>query len=656
MARIGVFVCHCGVNISGIVNCPSVASELLKIPGVVYTRDYQYMCSLPGQSLIKEAIKNYGLNRIVVSACSPRMHEETFRNCISEAGLNPYLFEMANIREQCSWVHQDKEKATKKAIELTRMAVFKVAKNIPLTKLKAGVCKKGCVIGGGIAGIQAGLDLANAGISTIIVERTPSIGGKMAQLDKTFPTLDCSACILTPKMVEASRHKNIKIYTYSEIEEVSGFMGNFKVKIRKKARSIDESKCTGCGLCLEKCPVKIPSEFNMGLGNRGAIYIPFPQAVPRIPTIDRENCLYFTKKRCGLCKKACDRDAINYYQEDEIITEDVGAIIVATGFSLFDHSVYGEYGGGRFKDILSSLSFERLINASGPTKGHIKRPSDGKEPKSVAFIQCIGCRDDAKGISYCGRFCCMYTAKQAILLREHIPDCKVHIFYIDIRAAGKGYEEFVEKARTKYGISYIRGRVSKIYQKKDRLVVKGADTLAGIPLSVEVDMVVLANGAIPQKDSKTLAQILKIPYDEYGFFTELHPKLAPSETTTGGIFLAGSCQFPKDIPDCVQSAGAASSKAISLVSKDSLEIEPVISRVNPEFCKACFSCIDVCAYSAIEKQEIKGRVSAKINPALCHGCGSCLSICRCSAISLDGFSSFSIFNQIEALSEMYEGF
>ncbi|MEW6681020.1 MAG: disulfide reductase, partial [bacterium] len=339
--------------------------------------------------------------------------------------------------------------------------------------------------------------------------------------------------------------------------------------------------------------------------------------------------------------------AIDYEQNDEIITEEVGAIIVATGFSLFDHKAYGEYGGGRFKDVLSSLSFERLINASGPTKGHIKRPSDGKEPKSVCFIQCIGCRDDAKGVPYCGRFCCMYTAKQAILLKEHIPDCKAYVFYIDIRAAGKGYEEFVEKARTKYGISYIRGRVSKIYQKKDRLVLKGADTLAGIPLEVEADLIVLANGAIPQKDSKNLGKILHIPYDEYGFFTELHPKLAPSETTTGGIFLAGSCQFPKDIPDCVQSAGAASSKAISLVSKDFLEREPMIARVNPEFCKACFSCIDVCAYSAIEKQEIKGKISAKINPALCHGCGSCLSICRCSAISLDGFSSNGLFHQLE---------
>lgn len=648
--KIGVFVCHCGVNIAGVVNCAMVAEELFGTPGVVFVKDYQYMCSSVGQNLIKEAIKDYKLTRVVVAACSPRMHEETFRACIEEASLNPYLLEMANIREQCSWVHIDCEKATLKAIELVKMAVAKAKKNIPLTGLKAPVCKKALVIGGGIAGINAGLDLGNAGIETIIVERTPSLGGKMAQLDKTFTTLDCSACILTPKMVEISRLKNIKIYTYSEIEEVSGFIGNFKVKIRKRAKSIDSEKCTGCGLCLEKCPVKVPSEFNMELGVRGAIYIPFPQAIPRIPVIDRENCLYFTKKRCGLCKKACTRDAIDYEQSDEIITVDVGVIIVATGFSLFDYLAYGEYGGGRFKDVIPALSFERLINASGPTSGHIKRPSDNKEPKSVVFIQCVGCRDDAKGIPYCGRFCCMYTAKQAILLKEHIPDCEVCVFYIDIRAGGKGYEEFVEKAKMQYAISYIRGRVSRIYQKHDRLIVKGADTLAGIPLEVEADMVVLANGAVSQPDSKNLAQILRIPYNEYGFFTELHPKLAPVETTTGGIFLAGACQFPKDIPDAVQSAGAASSKALSLLLKDELEIEALIAKVNKEFCKGCFSCLDVCAYSAITKEEIKGKLVAKINPALCHGCGSCVSICRGSAITLDGFGSEGLFYEIEASS------
>lgn len=642
--RIGVFVCQCGVNIAGIIDCPRVASELLNLPYVVFAKDYQYMCSLQGQVLIKEAIKEHKLTRVVVAACSPRMHEETFRNCVASVGLNPYLFEMANIREQCSWVHLDKEGATIKAIELIKMACAKVMRNIPLARLKTGVCKRALVIGGGISGINAALDLAHGGIETIMVEKTPSIGGKMAQLDKTFPTLDCSSCILTPKMNEVFGLSNVKIYTYAEIEELSGFIGNFKVKIRKKAKSIDEEKCTGCALCLEKCPVKVPSEFNMGLNTRGAIYIPFPQAVPRVPVIDREHCLYFKKRKCSLCKKICTQGAINYEQEDEIITEDVGAIIVATGFSIFDHAAYQEYGSGRIKDVISSLSFERLINASGPTGGHIVRPSDKKEPKRVVFVQCIGCRDDLKGISYCGVFCCMYTAKQAILLKEHIKPCEIYVFYIDIRAGGKGYEEFIERAR-KEGISYIRGRVSKIYEKNNKLIVKGADTLAGIPLEIEADLVVLANGAIPQNDAKALAKILHIPYDEYGFFTELHPKLAPCETTRGGIFIAGACQAPKDIPSCVQAAGACASKALSLLSKPFLETEPTIARVNYELCKGCFACMDVCPYNAIEKDN----EVAKVNPSLCHGCGSCLSICRCSAIALDGSSQDGLFHQIEAL-------
>lgn len=649
MARIGIFVCHCGLNIASTVDCQKVTKELLDFSGVVLAKDYQYLCSEPGQNLIKDAICEHRLNRVVVAACSPRMHEATFRACVESVGLNPYLLEMANIREQCSWVHHDKEKATIKAIDLVKMAAAKATKNMPLTRLSAPVTKKALIIGGGIAGIQAGLDMAHAGIPTILVEREPSIGGKMAQIDKTFPTLDCSACILTPKMVEASQMKNLTLYTYSEIEEVSGFVGNFKVKIRRKARYVNENLCTGCGLCLEKCPVKVSSEFNMGMGNRGAIYVPFAQAVPKIPVIDKEKCIWFLKKKCGLCQKSCTRDAIAYEQQDEIITEDVGAIIVATGFSLFDISNYGEYGQGRFKDVISSLAFERLVNAGGPTHGHVLRPSDKKEPQKVVFIQCIGCRDEAKGLSYCGRFCCMYTAKQAILLKEHCPNVEIYIFYMDIRAVGKGYEEFVERAKNEFDVLYLRGRVSRIYEKGERLIVRGVDTLAGIPVKIEADMVVLASGAISQLGTKELAQILRIPINEHGFFQELHPKLSPVETVTKGIFLAGACQFPKDIPDTVASASASAVKAISLLLKDKIEIEPSIAKVSSEFCAGCFSCADVCAYGAIEKKEIRNKVVANINEALCQGCGTCVSICRVGAIELEGFSNKGLFKEIEVI-------
>jgi heterodisulfide reductase subunit A len=584
------------------------------------------------------------------------MHEKTFRRCVSLAGINPYLCEMANIRDQCSWVHHNKEKATSKAIELTKIAVAKVRKNTPLKKKKIQVTKRALVIGGGISGIQAALDISEAGIETILVERTPSIGGRMAMLDKTFPTLDCSACILTPRMVEVAQSDRIILYSYSEVEDVSGFVGNFEVKIRKKARYVEESRCTGCGSCWEKCPIKVPSEFDLGLGKRKAIYIPFPQAVPKLPVIDSKHCLKITKDKCGLCSKICPREAINYEQKDEIVIEKVGAIVMATGFTQFDYSVYEEYGGGKYKDVITGLHFERLVSSSGPTEGHIIRPSDHKEPKNVVFIHCVGSRDEEKGKSYCSRLCCMYIAKHALLLKDHCPDSQAYVFYMDIRAAGKNYEEFVKRVQTEYGAKYIRGRVSKIYEEDGRLIVKGSDTLLGEQIEIEADLVVLAVALEPQPDALKIAQILGIPYDEHTLFTEAHPKLAPSETVTSGIFLTGACQFPKDIPDTVASASSGSAKAIVLLSTGELEIEPQIAKVNQDICSGCFSCINVCSFSAIEREEIKDRKTgeilkevAKVIESVCHGCGCCVATCRAKAIDLDGFTDEQIFSEVAAL-------
>ncbi|MBU3911171.1 MAG: CoB--CoM heterodisulfide reductase iron-sulfur subunit A family protein, partial [Candidatus Omnitrophica bacterium] len=512
--RIGVFVCHCGTNIAGTVDVERVAQVTSTFAKVKYSASYKYMCSDPGQNLVKNAIKKHKLDRIVIASCSPSLHEKTFRKCVETAGINPYLMEMANIREHCSWVHKDREKATQKAIELVRLASAKVLRNRPLEKTYIPIEKRVLIIGGGISGIQSAIDIAFANYPAVIVEREPSIGGRMARFDKTFPTLDCAACILTPKMVTVSQSENVTLHTYSEIEEVSGFVGNFTVKIRKKARSVDAGKCNGCGTCYNKCPVKVSSEFDMGLGKRKAIYVPFPQAVPNVPVIDRENCLYFKTKKCGICKKVCTVGAIDYDMKDEVIEEKFGAIIVATGFNQFDHSVYGEYGYGKYKDMITGLHFERMVNSSGPTGGKIIRPSDGKEVRDVVFIQCVGSRDEQKGLPYCSRLCCMYTAKHALLLREHNKDSQAYVFYIDIRAAGKNYEEFVKKVQDEYGAIYLRGRVSRIFEKDGKLIVRGADTLSGAQVEIKADLVVLATGLVAQKDAPSLAQMLHIPYDQ----------------------------------------------------------------------------------------------------------------------------------------------
>lgn len=663
MSKIGVFICHCGENISATVDCERVAQDIRKVEGVEYAIDYKYMCSDPGQTLIKDAIREHHLDGVVVGSCSPRMHEPTFRKACAEAGLNPFLCEMANLREHCSWVHEKSEATTEKAFDLVKMLVEKVKRNKPLDAIKVPITKKALVIGGGIAGIQASLDIANTGHQVILIEKDPSIGGHMSQLSETFPTLDCSQCILTPRMVEVAQHPNITLYTYAELESLEGFIGNFTAKIRLKAKSVDHKKCTGCGACFQKCPQKkIPSEFNAGLGNRTAIYVPFPQAVPNKPVIDREHCNYYKRGKCKICETTCPTGAIEWDKEDEIITEQVGAIVVTTGFNVKGADFFPEYGYGKYKDVLTGLQFERLASASGPTLGEIRRPSDGTIPKKIVFIACAGSRDPAKGIPYCSKICCMYTAKHAMLYQHKVHDGESTVFYMDIRAGGKNYEEFVRRAIEEDHVNYVRGRVARVYEKNGKLIVKGVDTLlSGQQVEIEADMVVLATAGVSNCGAEQLAQKMHISYDPYHFFAEAHPKLKPVETNTAGIFLAGACQAPKDIPETVGMASGAAVKVAGLFSNNELVREPLIAVVNrsapPQFstCVGCFMCQTACPYNAIEREEIKGRdgkvikTVAKVNPGLCQGCGTCVAFCRSKSIDIQGYSNEQMFAEVMSL-------
>jgi heterodisulfide reductase subunit A len=645
--KIGVYICHCGSNIAGTVDTEAVARFARGLEGVVVARDYKFMCSDPGQELIKKDIKELGLNRVVVASCSPTMHEPTFRRACQEAGVNPYLFEMANIREQASWVTEDKEAATEKAKALVSAAVRRVFYHQPLETKEVPVNPNTLVVGGGIAGIQAALKIADAEHQVYLVERTPSIGGHMAQLDKTFPTLDCSACILTPKMTQVGSHPFIKMLTYSEIEEVSGYIGNFKVKIRKKARYVNEELCTGCGVCQEKCPWKVDSEFEAGLGKRKAIYTPFPQAVPNTPVIDREHCAYFQSGKCRACEKFCEAKAIDFEQEDELIEVEVGSIILATGFQVFDPTPIYAYGYGRLDNVITSLEFERLVNSAGPTEGSIVL-KDGSEPKSIAIIHCVGSRD-AKYHEYCSRVCCMHSMKFAHLIKEHT-DAEVYEFYIDIRSFGKGYEEFYNRILEE-GTTFIRGRPAEITnvaespEEEGKLIVQFEDTLVGRQRRLPVDMVILSCALEPQPDAEAINRLFNISCSGDGFFLEKHPKLEPVSTMTDGIFLAGCCQGPKDIPDTVAQASAAAAEALAIISRGRVEVEAATAVIDEGICSGCQACKLVCPYSAIEYDEEKGV--CRVNEALCKACGACIAACFSHAVSLQHFTDEQIVAEME---------
>lgn len=669
MERIGVFVCHCGTNIAGTVDVAKVAEELGKVNGVVYSTHYTYMCSSAGQKMIEDKIHELKLTGVVLCSCSPRMHEKTFRSCAERAGLNAYKVEVANIREQCSWVMKEMGDATEKAIALGKAAVAKTILDTPLIEGETPMTKRALVIGGGIAGITAALDIADAGFPVDIVEKDYTVGGKMAKLDKTFPTLDCASCIVTPKMTEVSQNPNIRILSYSEVAGVKGYIGNFEVDIKRHPRYVDETKCTGCGACIEKCPnKKVPNTFNLNLNNRKAIDIPFAQAVPKVAAISADYCLHMKGLKngkdnvCGFCEKACAAGAINFHQEETMLTEKYGAIIVATGYNPISLEKFDEYAYSQSPDVVSSLEFERLCNASGPTNGHLLRPSDGKEPKNIVFVQCVGSRcsaDSAKGHEYCSKICCMYTAKHAILTRDHYPDTNITVFYIDVRTPGKNFDEFYRRAVEQYGVHYIKGQVGKVTPLSDgTLDVQGSDLILNRQVHIKADMVVLAASIEADKSARPLATMLTTSMDNNDFFLEAHAKLRPVESPTAGIFLAGCCQGPKDIPETVAQSSGAAAKAICLLVKDKLKNNPCTANPNENACNGCGQCANVCPYGAISyiEKDFRGpnrttitRRVSQVNKAMCHGCGACTVACPSGAMDLLGFSNKQILAEVDSV-------
>ena len=644
--RIGVYVCHCGLNIAGSVDCEEVTKFAAGLRHVVVSEDNRYTCSDQGQALIKDDIVKHKLNRVVVASCTPRLHEPTFRKACEAAGLNKYLFEMANIREHCSWIHlYEKEKATEKAKDLVRMAVAKATLLQPQEELEVPVTRRTLVVGAGVAGIQAALDLADAGYKVYLVEKEPSIGGKMAQIDKTFPTMDCSICILAPKMSDVGNHPNIELMSNAEVSEVSGYIGNFKVKVLKKPRYV--GNCNACGECTKVCPVTVPNEFDANFAPRKAIYTPFAQAVPSTYIIDMDHCI-----RCNECIKACKTagaDCIDFDQKAETVEVEVGTIIVATGAGVYDPTPLRQYGYGSYTNVITSMEFERLINAGGPSGGRLIRPSDRQIPKSVAFIQCVGSRSDRTGHLYCSNVCCMNTIKDVLLIKEHWPETNIYVFYLDIRAFGKGFEDLYKRARNN-GVIFIRGLPADIYEDSERnLRLVGENTLRGEPYNVRTGMVILSVGLKPSDDADTIQRLFNLSRSQDGFFMEAHPKLRPVDAPTGGIFFAGCAESPKDIKDSVTQASAAAARANILMAKGAVTVEAITPTLIEDKCKACGLCAKVCPYNAIRVD--KETKTTEIIQAACAGCGTCGAECPSDALIMRHFTDEQIFAQIDAATE-----
>jgi len=632
--RIGVYVCHCGTNIAGTVDCKAVSEYAQGLQGVVVSRDNTYTCSEPGQNQIVEDIKKHNLTKVVVASCSPKMHEKTFRKTIQDAGLNPYSLEMVNLREQCSWVHKDKNEATKKAKDLVKGGVLRAARLEALYPKEMSMVKDVLVVGAGIAGISAALQLANSGYKVYLVEKQPSIGGRMAQLSKTFPTLDCAPCILSPRMVDVASHPNIALYSGSEVVDFSGSPGDYKVRVRIGPKGVDPKKCIGCAKCEKVCPVKTLNEFEECLYERKAIYKVFPQAVPASYVVDFEKC-----KKCGACIKVCSAHAIDLEDQEKFQELTVGAVIFATGFDLFDVKKLHEYDTS-LPDVITGTQMERLmINECGAGMV-LKRKADGNRVKKVAFVLCAGSRTRKVGVPYCSKICCNYAIKQSVILKKTFPYMQVYVYYIDIRAAGRGFEEFYVRAQEEFGVKFIHGKVSDIQKGINGIMVRAEDVTLGEIIENEFDMVVLCTAMIPSKGTAELAKMLKVPLGEDGFVSEKHPKLDPISTHRSGVFAAGVILGPRDVRDSVVDGRGTAGQAIEFLGTGKMLLDPIKAFiVDAMKCTKCKACEVVCPPKAIAVGDLP-----QIDQIGCIGCGACVSECPVDVFDLAHYTD----SQIEA--------
>ncbi|MEM3463827.1 MAG: hydrogenase iron-sulfur subunit [Candidatus Bathyarchaeia archaeon] len=639
-AKIGVFVCECGGNIGDVVNVKAVVDAVKNWEGVVVAKYHKYLCSKPAQEMILEDIKKNSLDRVVVASCTPRMHLPTFQSVLERAGLNPYMLEFVNIREQSSWVHgpHASAEATRKAISLIRGGYERSMELEPLEPISEKGSREILIVGGGIAGITAALELGYLGYKVHLVERKPSIGGNMAKLTKVFPTLDCAQCILTPRMAEVGRNPNVNLLTYAEVQEVSGRPGNYKVKVFMKPRGVDVEKCRSCGVCAKVCPITVPDEFNEGLAQRKAAYIEFPQAVPSAYAIDFKAC-----NKCRKCEQLCPAKAINIDDQGKIVELNVGAIILATGYQLYDARKLETYGYGLYKDVITMMELERLTSATGPTSGYIKR-ADGNDVRNMAIVLCAGSRDK-NNIPYCSRICCMYSLKQAFVLKKML-GIDVTVYYIDIRATGKGYEDLYWRDQ-EAGVVFIKGKVAEVYKNNNsgKLVVVAEDTLTGEMREDEYDMVALATPMVPPAELKELADKMKVAIGEDGFVTEKHPKLDPVDSLTAGIFACGCTLSPKDVRDTVSDGLAAAAKAGLFLKSEYITTSPEKAYVIADLCNGCQVCVPICPVNAITMANNKAR----IDPFQCVGCGACVPVCPQEAIDFKNATTKQILTTLRGV-------